>query len=130
MFGGPSGPAGQAADEGGRGAESSGSDPPPGRGTAVPALAPQSAAEAAEQDNRTLHNRTKRRGGKRERRRIEGSERALGRGEELIPSQSLGRHGYTHFPDAADEEYVTKTAPHHRRGAVTLPRLVPRRAQA
>ena len=105
MFGGPSGRVEPAADGGDRGGESSGSDIPPGGGAGAPAPDPESAAAAA--DNKVLHNRTKKRGGKRERRRIAGIERAIARGEELVPTQALGRHGYTHFPDAADEEYVT-----------------------
>ena len=105
MFSGPSGFTGLVADGNDRGGESSGSELPPGSGAGAPDPDPESATTAA--DNKVLHNRTKKRGGKRERRRIAGIERAIARGEELVPTQALGRHGYTHFPDAADEEYVT-----------------------
>ena len=67
MFSGPSGYAGYAADGGDRGGEPSGSGAPPGRGAAAPTPAPESAAEDAP-DSQVLHNRTKKRGGKRERR--------------------------------------------------------------
>ena len=110
MFPGPSGFSGLAADGSDRRGESRGSDAPGGAGAGAPDPDPQSAATAV--DEQTLQKRTRKKGGKRERRRQSGVEQALQRGEELWPTVALARAGYTRYPDAATEEYVThRSAP-------------------